>query len=95
MRELFVGLGIRLYARLLKQGFDIIPAQPELILPVENWWESWCGRSPAHFCAKTISGYRVKFSTNGGGLFHRFFHRQDCLLWGIGNWEWELLTVDC
>jgi hypothetical protein len=25
---------MRLYARLLKQGFDIIPAQPELILPV-------------------------------------------------------------
>ena len=31
MRELFVGLGIRLYARLSKRGFDIIPAQPELI----------------------------------------------------------------
>jgi hypothetical protein len=31
LRELFVGLGIRLYPRLRKRGFDIIPAQPELI----------------------------------------------------------------
>jgi hypothetical protein len=32
LRELFVGLGIRLYARLSKRGFDIIPAGlPELI----------------------------------------------------------------
>jgi hypothetical protein len=31
LRELFVGLGIRLYPRLGKRGFDIIPAQPELI----------------------------------------------------------------
>jgi hypothetical protein len=33
LRELFVAILIRLYARLLKQGFDIIPAQPELISP--------------------------------------------------------------
>jgi len=33
LRELFVGLRIRLYARLSKRGFDIIPAvRPELIL---------------------------------------------------------------
>jgi len=33
IRELFVASLIRLYARLLKQGFDIIPARrPELIL---------------------------------------------------------------
>jgi hypothetical protein len=33
LRELFVGLGIRLYARLRKGGFDIIPAWlRELIL---------------------------------------------------------------
>jgi hypothetical protein len=31
LRELFVGLGIRLYARLRKRGFDLIPAQPDLI----------------------------------------------------------------
>jgi hypothetical protein len=31
LRELFVGLGIRLYARFSQRGFDIIPAQPELI----------------------------------------------------------------
>jgi hypothetical protein len=29
---IFVGSLIRLYARLAKRGFDIIPAQPELIL---------------------------------------------------------------
>ncbi|WP_333250895.1 hypothetical protein [Microcoleus sp. Pol7_B2] len=38
MPELFVGLGIRLYARLLKQGFEIIPAQPELILNIRKSW---------------------------------------------------------
>jgi len=33
LRELFVASLMRLYARLLKQGFDIIPAGlPELIL---------------------------------------------------------------
>jgi len=31
LRELFVAILIRLYARLRKRGFDIIPAQPELI----------------------------------------------------------------
>ena len=34
MRELFVGLGIRLYARQSRREFDMIPAQPELI-----WFE--------------------------------------------------------
>jgi exopolyphosphatase/guanosine-5'-triphosphate,3'-diphosphate pyrophosphatase len=32
LRELLVGSLIRLYARLSQRGFDIIPAQPELIL---------------------------------------------------------------
>jgi hypothetical protein len=31
LRELFVGLRIRLYARRSRRGFDIILAQPELI----------------------------------------------------------------
>ncbi|MEG4486769.1 MULTISPECIES: hypothetical protein [unclassified Microcoleus] len=33
IEQLFVGIGIRLYARLSQRGFDIIPALlPELIL---------------------------------------------------------------
>ena len=50
LRELFVGLRIRLDARLLKQGFDIIPAQPELIWQLQiakyrldwRWWICGC-----------------------------------------------------
>jgi len=38
-------------------------------------------RSIAFFCAKAVSGDRVKFSTNRGQLFHRFFHRQYRIRW--------------
>src|SRR4028118_232587 len=50
-------------------------------LPVENLWKSWWGRSPVGFGAKTILSDRVKFSTNSGQIFHRFFHRPDRIRW--------------
>ncbi|MEG3976988.1 hypothetical protein QT970_20540 [Microcoleus sp. herbarium8] len=41
----------------------------------------------AHFSKKMVLGDRVKFSTNKGQIFHRFFHRLDFLLLGMENWE--------
>jgi hypothetical protein len=62
LRELFVGLGIRLYARLSRRGFDIIPALlPELIS---------CGQSDLDSMLLTHFANRVPISFHGQGPPH-------------------------